>query len=184
MTFAALLVTPKYDKRKVSLSLFAGERCSPLPHNLKAPSTAKTRNQIFHPLFLLHMQAQKKKLSKRKRRNKISRSAEHDHRCRWTPPPFEKGGRKLYREQTKILLQKKKRAQKKRRMPAAFHYSFFSPVFTIGSSSVSSEADCVFSPDATASAAFFGGTIVRFSSPRSVQVLNIASFAHPGPISS
>ena len=78
MTFAALLVTQKYDKRKASLSLFAGERCSPLPHNLKAPSTAKTRNQIFHPLFLLHMQAQKKKLSKRKRRNKISRSAERD----------------------------------------------------------------------------------------------------------
>ena len=79
---------------------------------------------------------------------------------------------------------KEKAGAKKRRMPAAFHYSFFSPVFTIGSSSVSSEADCVFSPDATASAAFFGGTIVRFSSPRSVQVLNIASFAHPGPISS
>ena len=44
----------------------------------KVPSTVKTRNQIFHPLFLLHMQAQKKKLSKRKRRNEISRSAERD----------------------------------------------------------------------------------------------------------
>ena len=32
----------------------------------KVPSTAKTRNQIFHPLFLLQKQAQKKKLSKRK----------------------------------------------------------------------------------------------------------------------
>ena len=30
------------------------------------------------PLFLLHMQAQKKKLSKRKRRYEISRSAERD----------------------------------------------------------------------------------------------------------
>ena len=127
MTFAALLVTQKYDKRKVSLSLFAGERCSPLPHNLKAPSTAKTRNQIFHPLFLLQKRAQKKKPSKRKRRNKISRSAEHDHRCRWTPPPFEKGGRKLYREQTKILLQKKKRAQKSDGCPPLFIIPFFRP---------------------------------------------------------
>ena len=32
----------------------------------KVPSTAKTRNQIFHPLFLLTKKAQKKKLSKRK----------------------------------------------------------------------------------------------------------------------
>ena len=136
MTFAALLVTQKREKRKVSLSLFAGERCSPLPHNLKAPSTAKTKDLCLSAFSFAYTGA------------------------------------------------KEKAGAKKRRMPAAFHYSFFSPVFTIGSSSVSSEADCVFSPDATASAAFFGGTIVRFSSPRSVQVLNIASFAHPGPISS
>ena len=48
------------------------------------------------PLFLLHMQAQKKKLSKRKRRYEISRSAERDKG--YAPlmaPPFEKGGRKL-----------------------------------------------------------------------------------------
>ena len=45
----------------------------------------------FHPLFLLHIQAQKKKLSKRKCRDGvISHSAECDHRCRWTTPPFKK----------------------------------------------------------------------------------------------
>ena len=32
----------------------------------KIPSTAKIKNQMLHSLFLLHMQAQKKKLSKRK----------------------------------------------------------------------------------------------------------------------
>ena len=82
------------------------------PHPSRFARHLLPQEKAFYPLFLLHMQAQKKKLSKRKRRNEISRSAEHDHRCRWTPPPFEKGGRKLYREQTKILLQKKKRAQK------------------------------------------------------------------------
>ena len=41
------------------------------------------------------MQAQKKKLSKRKRRHEISRSAERDRRRRRLAPPFEKGGRKL-----------------------------------------------------------------------------------------
>ena len=60
----------------------------------------------FHPLFLLHIQAQKKKLSKRKRREGIDTYAKHvcrrrrdgvishsvecDHRCRWTTPPFKK----------------------------------------------------------------------------------------------
>ena len=61
------------------------------------------KNQILHPLFLLQNQAQKKKLSKRKRRKKISRSAERDHRCRWTTPPFEKGGRKLLCGGRKLL---------------------------------------------------------------------------------
>ncbi|HBO66128.1 MAG TPA: hypothetical protein DD628_05560 [Clostridiales bacterium] len=51
--------------------------------------------KALYPLFLLTKQAQKKKLLKRKRRAEISRSAERDHRCRWTTPPFEKGGRKL-----------------------------------------------------------------------------------------
>ncbi len=46
----------------------------------KSPSPVNSQNKryVFYPLFLLHMQAQKKKLSKRKRRNEISRSAERD----------------------------------------------------------------------------------------------------------
>ena len=38
----------------------------------------------------------------------ISRSAERDHRCRWTPPPFEKGGRKLYYGARKLYYGAKK----------------------------------------------------------------------------
>ena len=84
-------------------------RRRPLQTKTQVQPTVKTRNQIFHPLFLLHIQAQKKKLSKRKRREgidtyakhvcrrrrdgEISHSAECDHRCRWTTPPFkEKAG--------------------------------------------------------------------------------------------
>ena len=55
------------------------------------------QEKALYPLFLLHMQAQKKKLQKRKRRKEISRSAEHDKGdLPLTQPPFEKGGRKLY----------------------------------------------------------------------------------------
>ncbi len=35
VTFAALFVSEKYDERKVTLSIFKGERCLPLPWNLK-----------------------------------------------------------------------------------------------------------------------------------------------------
>ena len=64
----------------------------------KNPSTANIQNKRFlpHPLFLLQNQAQKKKLSKRKRRKEISHSAERDKGdLPLTQPPFEKGGRKL-----------------------------------------------------------------------------------------
>ena len=58
--------------------------------------TPSPTGEGFHPLFLLHIQAQKKKLQKRKRRKKISRSAERDKGdLPLTQPPFEKGGRKL-----------------------------------------------------------------------------------------
>ena len=70
MTFAALFVSEKREKRKVSLCIIAGERCSPLPYRVEVLSTAKRKNQMLHPLFLLHIQAQKKKLSKRKRRGR------------------------------------------------------------------------------------------------------------------
>ena len=69
--------------------------------------------KALYPLFLLPSPPQKKKLSKRKRRYEISRSAERDKGSAFTPsrrrrhtcfayvsiplnaPPFEKGGRKL-----------------------------------------------------------------------------------------
>jgi hypothetical protein len=52
--------------------------------------------KALYPLFLLHIQAQKKKLSKRKRQNEISRSAERDKSyALLTAPPSQKGGRKL-----------------------------------------------------------------------------------------
>ena len=96
LTFAALLVTQKRDKRKTSLRFFAGEQCSPLLCEFKVQQTAKRKNQMLFSLFLLHIQAQKKKLSKRKRRKKISRSAERDKgSAPLNAPPFEKGGRKL-----------------------------------------------------------------------------------------
>ena len=51
------------------------------------PSTVNSQSKRLNPhsLFLLHMQAQKKKLSKRKRRKKISRSAERDKGSAFTP---------------------------------------------------------------------------------------------------
>ena len=49
------------------------------------------KNQILHPLFLLRLILQKKKLSKRKRRKKISRSAERDKgSAPLMAPPFKK----------------------------------------------------------------------------------------------
>ena len=46
-------------------------------HDPKCRQQPKEKSNL-HSLFLLQNQAQKKKLSKRKRRNKLSRSAEHD----------------------------------------------------------------------------------------------------------
>ena len=48
------------------------------PHPSRFARHLLPQEKAFYPLFLLNMQAQKKKLSKRKRRNEISRSAEHD----------------------------------------------------------------------------------------------------------
>ena len=76
--------------------LYGGSKPPPYSRT-KVPSTAKTKDKNLYPLFLLHMQAQKKKLSKRKRRVEISRSAERDKSyALLMAPPFEKGGRKLY----------------------------------------------------------------------------------------
>ena len=67
------------------------------PYKLKPKYSQQPKQKIYaYPLFLLHIQAQKKKLSKRKRRKKISRSAERDKSSALLiAPPFEKGGRKL-----------------------------------------------------------------------------------------
>ena len=110
LTFSALLVIQKREKKKSCFMILSGRRRRrSLQTKAQAQPTDKTRNQIFHPLFLLHIQAQKKKLSKRKRREGIdtyakhvcrrrrdwviSRFAKRDHRCRWTTPPFkEKAG--------------------------------------------------------------------------------------------
>ena len=48
----------------------------PLQDKVRVQLRDKIKNQMSFPLFLLHIQAQKKKLSKRKRRKKISHSAE------------------------------------------------------------------------------------------------------------
>ncbi len=49
------------------------------PYKLKPKYSQQPKQKIYaYPLFLLQNQAQKKKLSKRKRRNKLSRSAERD----------------------------------------------------------------------------------------------------------
>ena len=67
------------------------------PYKLKPKYSQQPKQKIYaYPLFLLHIQAQKKKLSKRKRRKKISRSAERDKSSALLiAPPSPKGGRKL-----------------------------------------------------------------------------------------
>ena len=68
------------------------------PYKIKPKSRQQPKEKSnLHSLFLLQNQAQKKKLSKRKRRKEISHSAERDKGdLPLTQPPFEKGGRKLY----------------------------------------------------------------------------------------
>ncbi|HBO66039.1 MAG TPA: hypothetical protein DD628_05090 [Clostridiales bacterium] len=86
-----LFVIEKYDKRKVTSCLFIkrllirhASRDTFCPCLGDADrvrlreSVNSPQEKAFYPLFLLHMRAQKKKLSKRKRRKKISRSAERD----------------------------------------------------------------------------------------------------------
>ena len=80
-----------------------------------SPLNSQKKKSKLHTLFLLHIQAQKKKLLKRKRRAEISRSAERDKGSSpLTQPPFEKGGRKL------------DYVQKGRKNPAFFGLHFFS----------------------------------------------------------
>ena len=94
----------------------AGEQCSPLPRKIQVQPTDEIKKLNHYPLFLLHMQAQKKKLQKRKRRYEISRSAERDKgSAPLNAAPFEKGARKLYYAH-----------KKGRKNPAFFILNFFS----------------------------------------------------------
>ena len=74
---------------------------------IKSPVSSQKTRYMLHPLFLLTKKAQKKKLQKRKRRNEISCSVEHDKGdLPLTQPPFEKGGRKLYFGAAKFQLKR------------------------------------------------------------------------------
>ena len=78
MTFAALFVTKKREKRKLSSSFFAGERCSPLPCEFKVKHAVKRKSYQKEVPY------------------KLSRSAERDEdSASSTAPPSPKGGRKL-----------------------------------------------------------------------------------------
>ena len=76
VTFAALLVSEKYDERKVTLCLYGGSKPPPYAQSPSIANRQKKKSKSI-PLFLLTKKAQKKKLQKRKRRKKISRSAEY-----------------------------------------------------------------------------------------------------------
>ena len=64
------------------------------PYKLKPKYSQQPKQKIYaYPLFLLTKKAQKKKLSKRKRRKKISHSAERDKGdLPLTQPPPQKAG--------------------------------------------------------------------------------------------
>ena len=83
------------------------------PYNIKSKYSQQPKQKIYaYSLFLLHIQAQKKKLSKRKRRKKISRSAERDKGdLPLTQPPFEKRRAKTLLQREKLLKSKKQRIQ-------------------------------------------------------------------------
>ena len=112
VTFAALFVSEKRDKGKVSLCFFTGRRgadpclgdanthaphmCQ-FPYKIKPKYSQQTKQKIkVHSAFSFADAAAKEKLSKRKRRVEISRSAERDKSSALLiAPPSPKGGRKL-----------------------------------------------------------------------------------------
>ena len=92
MTFAALLVTQKREKKKLFYVSSRANDVRPY-HTISKPPQQPKQKIYAYPLFLLQKRAQKKKLSKRKRRNKISRSAERDKGdLPLTQPPPQKAG--------------------------------------------------------------------------------------------
>ena len=71
-------------------TVFAPQIGQSPPYEIKSKYSQQPKQKIYaFSLFLLHIQAQKKKLSKRKRRKEISRSAERDKGdLPLTQPPF------------------------------------------------------------------------------------------------
>ena len=112
MTFAALFVSEKREKRKVTLCIVrvvvgadpclgdanthAPHMCQ-FPYKIKPKYSQQTKQKIKVPsAFSFADAAAKEKLSKRKRRVEISRSAERDKSSALLiAPPSPKGGRKL-----------------------------------------------------------------------------------------
>ena len=61
----------------------------------KNQSTANRQNKKSDAPFAFsfaYAGAKEKAIKKKSAGREISHSAERDHRCRWTTPPFEKGG--------------------------------------------------------------------------------------------
>ncbi len=109
LTFAALLVTQKREKGKVFSNLFykrhlirqpaADTFCPSLGDADRICSANRSIphwRRLSTRFFFCICRRKRKSYQKENAEIRISRSAERDHRCRWTTPPFEKGGRKLY----------------------------------------------------------------------------------------
>ena len=101
MTFAALFVSEKREKKKKFLYVSL-RRQQAVPCLGDADRVCSANRSIPHwrrlasRFFVCKSRRKRKSYQKENAVKEISRSAERDHRCRWTPPPFEKGGRKLY----------------------------------------------------------------------------------------
>ena len=70
MTFAALLVTQKREKGKVSLCFFAGERCSPLQAKTRVQQTSRIKD--FCPIRFFFCKIRRKRKSYQKENAEIS----------------------------------------------------------------------------------------------------------------
>ncbi len=77
MTFAALFVSEKREKRKVSLCIIAGERCSPLQAKTRVQQTSRIKD--FCPIRFFFCKIRRKRKSYQKenaeRRFRALRSA-------------------------------------------------------------------------------------------------------------
>ena len=108
--FRSFRTSEKNTIRKVTLRFFAGEHCSTLRTKPKYSQQTKQKIKAPSAFSFAHAGAKEKAIKKktpmgidtyaehvcrRRRDGEISRFAKRDHRCRWTTPPFEKGGRKL-----------------------------------------------------------------------------------------